>query len=312
MLIGLFKSNQKIINGLTILLVLLLWIPSFFSDNEVYGLTFTGMRWLDLLLMLSLIICQAIYLNFIVSEYKLVKDNSHLTSLIYVILNSCFLWFFELNTVVIANTVVLMALHQLQRVYGTTNNFSISFGAGLLVGIAGLIYPPMFIYFILLWAFLIYTTTPTWRDFVVSLLGFCVPLVYYIVYKFVFDDLTSINIADYLSQIFVVSWGSFTLFNQLFLIGLFLVLVFSLLNLVVTISNSGVKTSRLLVMIALMFVLGLGGLFLNKYDFLATFLMVSIPVAIIVANFFQNLKKLWLAEILFLFLMVTMILGYFS
>ena len=312
MLIGVFKSNQKLINGLTVLLLSLLWIPAFFLDNGTHGLISTGVWWLDLFLMIFLLACQSIYLNYLASEYKLVKDNSHLTSLIYVILNSCFLWFFELNAVVIANTFVLIALHQLFRIYGTKNHFSLSFGTGLLLGLAGLIYFPMFAYFILLWAFLIYTTTPTWRDFFVSLIGLSLPIVYYIVYKFVFGDLLMLNLSDYLNQIFVINWETFTAFNQLFLIGLLLIFGFALLKLVAVINSSVVKTSKLLIMAVLMLVLGFGSLFLNQYDFLATFLMTSIPVAIIIANFFQNLKKVWLAEVLFLCLMILMILGYFS
>jgi len=312
MLIRVFKSNQKIINVLTVLLLLLLWIPAFFSNTVSLGIVSTGLRWLDLFLMMCLVMCQAVYLNFVMSTYKLVKDNSHLTSLIYAILNSCFLWFFEFNVVVLSNTVVLLALHQLFRVYGTKNQFSISFGAGFLLGIAGLIYTPMFIYFILVWIFLVYTTTPSWRDFIVPLIGFCTPLVYSIVYKFISGDLSTLNVNDYLNQTFIVSWESFTPSNWFFFIGLLIVLGLALFNLFVTISKSGVKTSRLLVMVLLMFVLGFGSLFLNRYDFLATFLVLSIPMAIIIANFFQNMKKVWLAEILFFYLLVTMVLGYFS
>ena len=285
MLIKVFKSNQKIINVLTVLLLLLLWIPAFFSNTVSLGLVSTGLRWLDLFLMMCLVICQAVYLNFVVSTYKLVKDNSHLTSLIYAILNSCFLWFFELNVVVLSNTVVLLVLYQLFRLYGIKNQFSISFGVGLLLGIAGLIYTPMFIYFILVWVFLAYTSTPSWRDFMVPLIGFCTPLVYYLVYKFIFDDLSTLSINEYLNQTFIVSWESFNSSNWFFFIGLLIVLVLALFNLFVT-SRSGVKTSRLLVMVLLMFILGLGSLFLNRYDFLATFLVISIPVAIIIANFF--------------------------
>ena len=312
MLIRLFKSNQKIINGATILFLIFLWIPAFFSETVSLGSAYTGLLWLDLLLMMCLVMCQSIYLNFIVSEYKLVKDNSHLTSLIYAILNSCFIWVFDLNAIVLSNTVVLLALHQLIRVYGTKNHFSILFSAGFLLGLAGLIYPPMFIYFILLWAFLVYTTTPSWRDFIVSFLGFCTPLVYFVVYEYVFRDLAGFSITDYFNPTFDVSWVSFTLMNQLFLSGLLLILGAAILNLFVTIRKSGVKTSRFLVMILLMFILGLGSLLLNQVDLLATFLVLSIPMSIILANLFQNMKKVWLAEMVFLYLLITLILGYFS
>ena len=97
MLIGVFKSNQKIINGVTVLLLSLLWIPAFFLDADLYGFSLTGLRWMDLVLMIFILACQAIYLNYLVSEYKLVKDNCHLTSLVFVILNSCYILMFEFN-----------------------------------------------------------------------------------------------------------------------------------------------------------------------------------------------------------------------
>ena len=196
--------------------------------------------------------------------------------------------------------------------YGSENNFSFSFSAGFLIGFAGLIYTPMFIYFILLWAFLVYTTTPSWRDFIVSTFGFCTPLTYYLVYEFVFADLSSIRIDDFLNQVFVVRGDELTVVNYLFLFGLILILMASVFNLFITLGRSGVKARRLLVMIFMMLILGLISLFVNRFDFLATFLVVSIPSAIIIANFFQNIKKIWLAETMFLYLIVTMIWGYFS
>jgi len=312
MLIGVFKSNQKIINGLVVLLAIVLWLPAFFSDPDLTGLFSTSIKWLDILLLISLISGQAIYLNFVVAEYRLVKGNSHLTSLFFILLNSCFLSFHEMNEIVIANTLVITAFHQFLRIYNSKNNYSIAFNAGFLIGLAGLIYFPALIYFVLLWLVLIYTTTPVWRDFIISLIGVSVPIIYLVVYQFVFGNLALLNLSDYLFQTFVIEWKNFTLYNQIFLSLLLVVLLFSFLSLFTAIGKSVVKTSKMLVAVFLMFVLGLGTLFLNQYDFLATFLVVSIPSAIIIANFFQNIERVWLAEILFSCLLISMVAGYFS
>lgn len=312
MLIRLFKLNQKIVNALAIVLLLLLWIPSFLMDSEAPNLFITGLRWLDNLFLIVLIGCQAIYLNFIVSEYKLVKENSHLTSLIYIVLNSCFLWLLELNLVLFANIFLLMAFHQLLRIYNAKDDYSISFNAGLLIGLAGMIYAPLFVYFILVWIVLIYAGTPSWRNFIISLLGLCVPLIYFVAYHLIWDDLLTIDVGSYFIRLFDVGWQNFNLYNQLFLVVLLIVCCFAFLNLFTTIGRSVVKTSRMLVMVLLMVVLGVATMFLNQYDFSASLLVLSIPLAVIIANFFQNMKKMWLAEFLFSCMLLSIILGYFS
>ena len=311
MLIGVFKSNRKILNGLAILVLLLLWTPAFLSDTVHPKLLSTDLRWLDLILMILLLSIQSIYLNFVVSEYKLVKDNSHLTSLIYILLNSCFIWLFKLNEVVLANTVVLLALHQLFRIYATKNAFSISFSIGFLFSLVGLIYFPMSPYFLLFWIVLIFTTTPTWRDFIVSFIGLCTPLAYFLVYKFIVGGLFLLDVNNYIRNVFVVNWENFTIYNQLFVLVLLFIICLATVNYFGVIGKAVVKTSKMLVVVLLMLAFGLMSLFLNQNDFLATFLMSSIPLTIMIASFFQNLKKVWLAEILFTLLLVTAVLGYF-
>lgn len=312
MLIGIFKSNQKITNGLVFLLVFLLWIPAFFSEIVVVKFFSTNIRWLDVVLLIFLIAGQSIYLNFIVSNYKLVKDNSHLTSLIFVVLNSCFFSFSEINKIALTNTFVLVAFHQLLKMYDSKNNYTLSFNAGALIGLSGLIYFPSLIYFILLWIVLFYATTPSWRAFIISLIGLSVPVIYFIVYKFILGSLSSIKFNDYLTRTFSVNWENFTLYNQLFLMIVSVILILALLNFFITIGNSVVKISKMLVTVFLMFLFGLVTLFINEQDTLATFLMLSIPLAIIIANFFQNMKKKWLAEVLFACLLFSVTFSYLS
>ena len=87
MLIRVFKSNQKLVNGLVFLLVFLLWLPAFFIQLEIVipECITTNLKWLDISICILLIASQSVYLNIIVNEYKLLKENSHLTSLMFLI-----------------------------------------------------------------------------------------------------------------------------------------------------------------------------------------------------------------------------------
>ncbi len=314
MLIGVFKSNQKTVNALTVLLTAILWLPAFFLDlgTDSPNLVSTNIRWIDLSISIVLIIAQAIYLNYIVSEYKLIKENAHLTSLMFVLYSSCCLFLLNLNQVIIANAFTLVAFHQLIRMYNLKNNYATLFNASFVIAIASLIYFPSIVYFVLLWVALVYTTTPKWRDFIISLLGLSVPFVYFITYKIIIGSFSDIDVGEYMIVLFDIKWNEFTLFNQLFLVIFSAVFLLALMNLFVTINKSVVRTKKMLIIVLLMFILGLGTLILNSFDYFATFLMASIPLSIIAANFFYNIKKPWFAELLFLSLLLGAALSYFS
>ncbi|MGB0881611.1 MAG: DUF6427 family protein [Vicingaceae bacterium] len=312
MLIGIFKSNQKIINVIAVLLLILLWIPGLIFDFELGTNLITRYRWLDLLLALMLISFQSIYLNIVVGEFKLVKDSSHLTSLFYILINSCLVWLFSLNVVLIANTFTLLAFHQFLRLYSSKNSYAIIFSAGLLIGVAGLIYAPLFSFFILLWIVLLYTTTPTWRDFLIALFGGVLPLVYFATYHFVWLDITSFNVDAYFNQIFVVEPEGFELVHQFFFLIFIVLITLSLFNVFNQLGKSIVKTSKMMIVVLLMFGISVATFFLNHNDFLATLIVMSVPLSIMFAILFQNIKRKWLSELLFLLLLLSIVVGYFS
>lgn len=314
MLIKVFKSNQNLINGLVILLTIFLWLPSFFTppENSLIAMVSTGFNWLDISIAILLIAAQAIYLNSIVNEYKLVENNTHLTSLIFVIFNSCFFSLFVLNQVVIANSFVLLGVHQLLRLYDNKSSYSLSFNAGFLLSIATVIYLPNAIFLCLLWIGLIYMISPSWRDLVITLLGFSVPVVYFISYHFIVGDLAVLELITHNSTVFSFEWDHLSVLHKLLLSLVVGILLMAFFRLSVTINSGGLRRHKMLKMIVLMSVFSLGSLLFNGLDYLATFVVLTIPSSIVVANLFQHMKKKWLAELLFTFLLGVMLLDYFS
>lgn len=314
MLIKVFKSNQKLINGLVILITLFLGLPSFFIEHNPYLIRFisTGYFWLDISIVILLISLQAIYLNAIANEYKLLENNTHLTSLLFVLFNTSFVLLFNLNQVVIANTFVLLGVHQLFRLYANKGSFSLSFNAGFLISIATLIYLPNGIFLLLLWFGLIYLISPKWRDFVITIFGFCLPIVYVISYNLLTGGSSSLDLISYNLTVFKTDDQ---LFPPLAMVLFFLILGVILLayfKLSSGIGRGGLRRYKMLVVLILMSLFGVGTLFFNKFDYLATFVVLTIPASVVVASFFQNLKKKWLAELLFMILVVLIVLNYFS
>ena len=314
MFIKVFKSNEKLTNGLVILITLLLSIPSFFiqQNEDVMNFISTGYFWLDKSILILLISIQAVYLNVVANEYKLLENNTHLTALIFVVFNTSFLLLLNLNQVIIANTFVLLGVHQLLKLYDNKVSFSLSFNAGVLISIATVIYFPNGIFILLLWFGLIYLISPNWRDFLITIFGFCLPIIYVVSYNFVIDDSSFLELIPYNLCVFKIDSQVFSFFNNVLFLSIIGVILFAYLKLSIRINRGGLRRSKMLVILIFMSLFGLGTLFFNEFDYLATFVVLTIPVSVIVAIFFQNLKKKWLAELLFLILLVLIILNYFS
>jgi hypothetical protein len=313
MLVGVFKSNQKLVNGLVILFTVLLWIPAFFIERDTATASFisSGFLWLDIIIAIILISIQAIYLNIIVNEYKLVENNSHLTSLIFVLFNSCFIKLFSLNQVVIANTFILLGVHQLLRVYDTKGGFALSFNAGFLISIATVIYLPNGVLLLFLWFGLIYMISPKWRDFIITLIGFSIPVIYVVCYSYFFGDLEGFKWTDYIKEVFNLRWSEFSVLLKVLFFVILSVIILSFMRITSFMNKGALRTRKMLVVIIIMTVFGFGTLLLNKVDYLATFVLLTIPISIVVANFFQNIKKKWLSELLFITLLGLIISNYF-
>ena len=68
----------------------------------------------------------------------------------------------------------------------------------------------------------------------------------------------------------------------------------------------------MMIVVLVMALLLSSALFINEYDYVSVYLMMTIPLTIIIANYLNELKKGWLAELIFLMLLIAIALGHFS
>ena len=116
MLVRFFKSTQPIVIIAYFLFAMAMRIPAYFdcgfvsSDYPLYSLCFDHeifQSWLNPLFTSLLIFVQGLLLNFIINSIKLLKQNSKLVGLSFVMINSLHPSFFVLNPIIIANTFVI-------------------------------------------------------------------------------------------------------------------------------------------------------------------------------------------------------------
>ena len=318
MLLEIFKSNKRIVGGLIVLLSIILWVPGFFVDGGINvnansvslgGINFLfEPKWLNIVLTSILIGGQGLFLNYTITTHKLLKTNSYLVALFYVLLNGCGLFIFSLSAIIVANSFVLLAVSQLFKLYNLSQATSTLFNLGLFVGLASIIYFPFIVFFFIALFSLSYICSPKGRDFLVVFIGAGLPFLYWGVYLFLTND-----VFKFLE--------SFILFPQevnstiigahyYFLYAIGAVGVLSFIYLLISLGRNVAKTRKLLVVVLVMtLVCGCTLFFTQKYSW--TYLVMIIPGAIVIANFMENIKKRWQRELIFYTLVFSLVLDYF-
>ena len=312
MIIKIFKSNERLVNLLAIFLLCMIWVLNYFLDNNSDSDYSLGYEWLDLLISLGLISFQIVFLNSIINKHKLFNDNSHLTGLFIVVLNSLSLFSLTFNQIIVANTFLILALAQVFRLYNANKKFGLLFNSGVLIGFATIFYLPSIVYFLFLWIVLIYLTTPVWRDFAISLIGFVLPLIYYIAYFFVFEDLPELVFISENQSIYDFSWYKLSFWSKFMVVTVLGICSISCMRLLLSANKSVARIRKMLIVVLLYFLTVFSTLFLNQFDLIATLLMMTPPMAIIIANYFHQMKKLWFAELIFGVVVFASVMSYFS
>lgn len=321
MIVKIFKTNQIIANIFIVILSVLLWIPAYFNVVEISFSNYSicnffikfleNFWWLNILFSSLMVGFQAVFLNFIINQEKLVKGNTHLVGLFYVVLNGALTLLFTINSILIANTFIITVLFLLFKLYSLNDAKSLLFNVGFLTGLATLVYSPLFCLFPLIWIVLSYVRTPSFRDYFISSLGFLLPLVYMVAYLYLTDGLFATNIIDW---IYFPAIFSSDLLNQpnlyyVLVLGSFIFLSAS--SLMLQLSREVVKDRKLFVVLILLALFIVLTLVFSRNDFVTLYLLLSVPSSIILANYFNKLKKEWLSEVFFIIIVLGILASYF-
>ena len=317
MVIRIFKTNQIIANIFIVLLAVLMLVPGYFGSVELNIENYSlfnfriATRFVDVLLISLLIGFQGVFLNFIINREKLIKGNTHLIGLFYVILNGGVFILFSLNPIIISNTFIITILWLFFKLYSLNNAKTLLFNIGLLLGISVLIYAPLFCLFPLIWIVLSYIRTPNFRDFFVSLLGFLLPFVYLVAYLYLTNQLYDSNYIDwiYYPAIFPVQVLSKP--SVYFIVVLLGFVVLAFFSTYFQLGRDVIKDRKLFIVFILLALFFIVTFVFNSNDYNSLYILLTIPFSVFLANYFNKLKKEWLAEVFFTIILLGILGSYF-
>lgn len=258
---------------------------------------------------LAMIVMQAYLLTEVINRQNVLKENTHLPALLYVVLMSCFPEQLSFNPLLFANFFIIIFLNSLFNLYQADNATLDGFDAGLFIGIASLFYWPSFFLFPLAYAGLILLRSFNWKEWFAPLLGLAAPLFFFATILYWFDRLSISSIRSILEPFYGVQFT--TIFNSSYLL-LILILTAVVLAALVRFSQevntfAKIRTRKFLTLLIWFLLFASLSYLVSVKKTMISVSFLAIPMSVVVSNYFISLRKRLLAEIIFIVLLVAVV-----
>lgn len=202
-MVGIFKANKPTNHFVLFLYGLALKLPSFLypvvpvaqeMDGYLYRLM---LRWLEPFssgssliypsLSYLLVFFQAVAINKLVAEHRLMQRPSYLPGMSYLLITSLFAEWEMFSAPIVVNTLMVWALTQMCRLHSSTRPKTVLFNVGLAVGLASFFYFPTLSFFLLIFLGLFLTRPFRIAEWITAVLGGLVPYYFFAVWLYLTD-----------------------------------------------------------------------------------------------------------------------------
>lgn len=244
-----------------------------------------------------LLYAQALMVNYLVNEYRMIAKASFLPAMAYILITSLLPEWNYLSSPLLANTFIIWMFISLFRLYNSSNVKAQIFNIGLIAAITSYIYFPSAAFAICILLGLMILKPFRLNEIILFFLGCLTPYYFHAVYLFLFSEL---NFANFFPHVFVIVpeiknsiWlaGSILLLTVPFLIGGYFVQA----NLRKMLIQTRKNWSILLLYLLLSFFVP----FINSDQSFHTWILITVPFAAFHAcTYFYPVKR-WFPLLLF-------------
>jgi hypothetical protein len=255
------------------------------------------------------VVLQAWLLNHLVIKHSILRKDSFLPALIFVLLNSFYKEQLFLSPQLIANLFIILMFERLCNLYESEKPLYVVLDSGLFLGLAILFNYDTFIYLPLILISVVIITYFNIRFLLASIFGILLPIYLVGVVFYMFDSLNDLLIIieisikrNYINQI---------TFNWVKLLPWFLITGITLVSAVLLQAEyfkSKVKTRRIIFTVVIFIIISILIILIENHNLVYAVCYLSIPLSIIIANYFMNKRFVILKEILFLLLVSASVL----
>lgn len=317
MLIKAFRSGYVIKIFMFLIISLLLWLgallnPSAIADTSTYGIAYDYLVSLInlpdrifVIIAFLLLLLQAVIFNSVLVENPLFSKSVFLPALIYVILMSYNPAHLTLHPALIANYFLIFSLKNLYNTYGKKESLREAFNASFWLAAASLFHLPAAFMLLLIWVSFLIFRVNTWREWLISVIGFCTPYLILFTGFYLYDGLETL--VDYYPD--DLSWIrvrlSINMLDYIFWPAFLLLLMIAYIKFTIERSEKIISIRKSFAVVNAFLLISAGTVFTSGADpHMHAYLMFP-AAAVIVSYFFIETKRRVLAEILFLILLVA-------
>jgi hypothetical protein len=325
MLIGFFKHNRAVSIVVLPITLILFWLYGFINpvapvtehSSTLYNLLIAGIKNPTLITFISfiLIFSEALLVNYIVEKNEIINTNTYLPALVYITIMSLQPTMLTLSPIIISNLFMLLALHKLMHTYRKETAYSETFDTGLFISIGCLFYTPSIIFILLIWIGLVIIRPFVWREWVLSLIGLSLPWIYMTFAYFWINKLDMLTydvfyqtIATTSKSISTIALSSSNIFQILILL---LAIFFSINKFNIDFKKGTVRSRNNLLLLLYFLFLSVASIFMAPQYSICYLSFLAIPFSIFFSSYFLFARKAWLAEVLFLVLIISVFINQF-
>jgi hypothetical protein len=184
-----------------------------------------------------------------------------------------------------ASIFLMISLFLILRIYGSNQAYKQVFSASFCISIAALFYPPAFSFMVFIWLSFLTYRIASWREWIISMIGAFVPLLYLITYYYWIGQLSEI-ISNY--YVFFSSpltkFPDFSLWQKILLIFVCNILLLTLFRQIISIQDKLISIRRKTwVFIDFMIVAAFSSI-LSGTDLIGHLAIIAIPGALFLSN----------------------------
>ena len=197
------KSGTVIQFAIFTVILIVTWIPSIMNplfpvqtpaDGPLYTYIVNWLlpySTLTVSVALMLVVIKALIVFYVFQSNGFFKRSNFLPAIVILLTYSWNSNYQTMHAILPAGILIIIALNAIMGMYGRPAAYHQVFTAAFSIGIASLFYIPLAYLMLMIWLTLITYRISSWREYAVSIVGFILPLIYYVSWLFWNDNLPS-------------------------------------------------------------------------------------------------------------------------
>ncbi len=327
MILRILKSREPLDYFLYLIVGVLFWTIGFrfpytyqFFEGENDGILYhfidnatSQYPLLQVVISLVIVLFVAFLIQQINSRFALIKSRTKLPAAIYIIIIGGFTAMHTLHPVYFAAIFTLLGINSLFSTFNNTNPQPEIFNAGLFIAVGTLFY---FNLIVLLPAFLISVSIlrreRKWREFLVLIIGFLIPVAFALTYTFFTDQLTAAIVVFQRNIFSPVNHFKTNYPLQVFLGLLILLTIIGTFKIMQQYDTRKVSTRKYYMVLFVIFVFSMLSFIFIPATSQEMLVIAVVPVTFLISNLFVSIESIFWQELLFTLFLGTAILIQFA